>query len=234
MSRQNKHKTDKTDQAELKESKDSVSASRADRVLAEIRSAIKDGRYAPGERIREALVAEQLNVSRTPVREAFRRLESEGILTYQSWRGVFVSELNNQQVSELYAMREVLEGAAARMAARHIDDAEIDILELLLEQSREAAEDATALASINQKLHETIYQAAHNQYLLQTLEQLANALALLKGTTFEVSGRPATAEQEHAKIIEAIRMRDQDAAEAAARAHIQEAQKARLKLILSQ
>ena len=213
---------------------ETVSSSRADRVLTEIRAAIKDGRYAPGERIRETVVAEQLSVSRTPVREAFRRLESEGILTYQSWRGVFVSELNNQQVSELYAMREVLEGAAARMAARHIDDAEIDILELLLQQSKEAGEDAKALARINQKLHETIYQAAHNQYLLQTLEQLSNALALLKGTTFQVSGRPTTAEQEHRKIIEAIRKRDQDAAEAAARTHIQEAQKARLKLILSQ
>ncbi|MHA1599659.1 MAG: GntR family transcriptional regulator, partial [Alphaproteobacteria bacterium] len=197
-----------------------------------IREAIQAGRYQPGERIRETEVAEWLEVSRTPVREALRRLESEGLVTFMSWRGVVVADLDRQQVSELYAMREVLEGAAARLAARHIGGAEIDLLEVLLARADARREDSGALAAINRQFHETIYAAAHNRYLTQTLEQLRNALALLRGTTFAVPGRAATAAAEHVAILKAIRDRDPDAAEAAARAHIAAAQRARLQLLL--
>ena len=207
-------------------------ASRADQVYERILQAIRSGRYQPGERIREAEVAGWLEVSRTPVREALRRLESDGLLTVESWRGVVVSYLNRQQVSELYAMREVLEGAAARMAARHIDEAEIELLVLLTEQSEEAVEDPQRLAKLNRKLHQTIYVAAHNQYLLQTLKQQENAIALLRGTTFSLPGRAETAAREHRAIVDAICNRDADAAEVAARIHIANAQRARLRLIL--
>ena len=206
--------------------------SRADQVYEKVLQAIRSGRYQPGERIREVELAGWLEVSRTPVREALRRLESDGLLTFESWRGVVVSDLNRQQVSELYAMREVLEGAAARMAARHIDDAEIELLDLLLEQSEAAVDDPQRLAKLNRKLHQTIYVAAHNQYLLQTLKQQENAIALLRGTTFASPGRADTAANEHRAIVEAICDRDADAAEAAARVHIANAQRARLRLIL--
>ena len=209
-------------------------ASRADQVRERIREAIRAGRYGPGERIREAEVAAWLQVSRTPVREALRRLETEGLLTFESWRGVVVADLDRQQVGELYAMREVLEGAAARLAARHIDDCEIECLELLLERAEAAAEDPEALAAINRQLHETIYSAAHNRYLTQTLEQLRNALALLRGTTFALPGRAETAAAEHRAIVKAIRERAPEAAEAAARAHIAAAQRARLRLLMEE
>lgn len=208
--------------------------SRADQVSAHIREAIRAGRYASGERIREAEVASWLGVSRTPVREALRRLESEGLLTFTSWRGVVVAELDRQQVSELYSMREVLEGAAARLAARHIDDAEIEMLDLLLERADAAADDPEALADLNRQFHETIYGAAHNRYLLQTLEQLRNALALLRGTTFSVSGRAETASAEHRAIVAAIKDRDPDLAEQAARTHIAAARRARLRMLLEE
>jgi DNA-binding GntR family transcriptional regulator len=207
-------------------------ASRADQVRDSILHAIRSGRYRPGDRIRETEVAKWFEVSRTPVREALRRLEADGLLSFESWRGVVVSRLDRQQVSELYAMREVLEGAAARMAARHIDDAEIEVLQLLLEQMDQAADDAETLAVLNRRLHQSIYAAAHNQYLMQTLGQLENALALLPGTTFAIDGRPATAGEEHRAIVDAIGARDPDAAETAARAHIAAAQRARLRLIL--
>jgi DNA-binding GntR family transcriptional regulator len=207
-------------------------ASRADYVKERIREAIQAGRYLPGERIRETEVAGWLEVSRTPVREALRRLESEGLVTFVSWRGAVVADLDRQQVSELYAMREVLEGAAARLAARHIGDAEIDLLEALLARADACREDPDALAAINRNFHETIYAAAHNRYLMQTLEQLRNALALLRDTTFAVPGRAGTAAAEHRAILEAIRSRDPGAAEAAARAHIAAAQRARLQLLL--
>jgi DNA-binding GntR family transcriptional regulator len=206
--------------------------SRADYVKERIREAIQTGRYQPGDRIRESEVAEWLEVSRTPVREALRRLESEGLVGFESWRGVVVADLDRQQVSELYAMREVLEGAAARLAARHIGDAEIELLEALLARADARGEDPDALAAINRQFHETIYGAAHNRYLTQTLEQLRNSLALLRGTTFAVPGRAETAAAEHRMILEAIRNRDPDAAESAARTHIAASQRARLQLLI--
>lgn len=206
--------------------------SRADHVRKRIRDGIHTGRYQPGERIRETEVAEWLNVSRTPVREALRRLEAEGLFTFVSWRGVVVTELDRQQVSELYAMREILEGAAARLAARHISDVEIGILDMLQERTNSVGADPAQLAEINRQFHETIQAAGHNRYLTETLEQHRNTLALLRGTTYAVEGRPAAAAKEHHAIVKAIRNRDPDEAEKAARAHIAAAQRVRLKLIL--
>jgi len=209
-------------------------ASRADQVQQQILKSIRSGQYRPGDRIRETEVAKALGVSRTPVREALRRLESDGLLSFESWRGVVVSRLDRQQVSELYAMREVLEGAAARMAARHIDDAGIELLKLLLEKSQDSPDDPARLAKLNRELHQTIYSAAHNRYLLQTLGQLENALALLRGTTYAVAGRADTAAAEHQAIVEAICSRDAEAAELAAKKHIGAAQRARLRLMLEE
>jgi len=105
--------------------------SRAEYVEARIREAIQDGRYQPGARLRETEIAERLKVSRTPVREALRRLESEGLLGFVPWRGVVVAQLDRRQVMELYAMRAILEGAAAGLAARQVQPAEIDLLAAL-------------------------------------------------------------------------------------------------------
>jgi DNA-binding GntR family transcriptional regulator len=209
-------------------------ASRADQVQQQILKSIRSGHFRPGDRIRETELAKSLGVSRTPVREALRRLESDGLLSFESWRGVVVSRLDRQQVGELYAMREVLEGAAARMAARHIDDADIELLKLLLEQANESPGDPPKLAKLNRELHQTIYSAAHNRYLLQTLGQLENALALLRGTTYGVAGRAQTAAAEHLTLVEAICERDAEAAELAARQHIRSAQRARLGLLLEE
>jgi len=206
--------------------------SRADYVKERILKAIQAGRYKPGERIRETEVAEWLDVSRTPVREALRRLESEAILTFVSWRGVVVAELDRQQVGELYAMREVLEGAAARLAARHIYDAETDLLDDLLRRADACPDKPDELARLNRQFHQTIYAAAHNRYLTQTLVQIRNAMALLQGTTYSVPGRPDTAAAEHRDILNAIRERNPDAAEAAASTHIAAAQRARLQLLM--
>lgn len=212
----------------------SAQASRADQVQQQILQSIRKGHFQPGDRIRETEVAKSFGVSRTPVREALRRLESDGLLSFESWRGVVVSKLDRQQVSELYAMREVLEGTAARMAAQHIDAADIELLRVLLEQAEASSDDPARLAQLNRKLHQTIYTAAHNQYLLQTLGQLENALALLRGTTYAVPGRAQSAAAEHREIVEAICTRNADAAELAARAHIGAAQRARLRLLLEE
>src|SRR3954464_13472158 len=102
--------------------------SRGDFVYESLRDAISDGRIAGGERVREEEVARNLGVSRTPVREALQRLQQRGVLVLGAGRGLVVPRLSQQQVIELYAMREILEGSAARFAALHASAAEIAIL----------------------------------------------------------------------------------------------------------
>src|SRR3954466_7612889 len=112
--------------------------SRADFVYESLRDAISDGRIAGGERVREEEVARNLGVSRTPVREALQRLQQRGILILGPGRGLVVAQLSHEQVVELYAMREILEGSAARFAAMHATADEIATLYQLQEQLRTA------------------------------------------------------------------------------------------------
>src|SRR3954465_10805740 len=99
--------------------------SRADFVYESLRDAISDGRIAGGERVREEEIARNLGVSRTPVREALQRLQQRGLLVFGPGRGLVVAQLSQQQVIELYAMRQILEGSAARFAAPHATAVEI-------------------------------------------------------------------------------------------------------------
>ena len=200
-------------------------------VLERLRGAIRDRRYQPGQRIREAEVTQWLGVSRTPVREAFRRLQADGLLVLTPWRGAQVVELGRQQVVELYTMRRALEGTAAGLAAEHASAAEVDLLFGLIEQDQAAQGEPGRLAEINRRFHEAIHGAAHNRYLLEALNALDDSLALLKSTTYEVPGRAEAARQEHIVIAEAIRRRDAGGAEQVARAHISTAEEARLKLL---
>ena len=200
-------------------------------VLGRLKDAIRRGRYQPGQRIREAEVAGWLGVSRTPVREAFRRLQSDGLLKLTPWRGAVVAELDRAQVAELYATRRTLEGTAAALAAKHASEAEIAVFFELLDQDAAAVDNVKRRARINRQFHQALYRAAHNRYLMQALNALSDSLALLKSTTYEVPGRPDQARQEHQRIAEAIRRRDPDAAERATRIHIDSAEIARLELL---
>lgn len=205
-------------------------ASRADFVYQQIRQAIREGRFRQGDRVREEDVAQSLGVSRTPVREALRQLQSDGLLDVASGRGLGVVALARSQVLELYAMRELLEGAAARLAAQHATPAEIAYMEHLLVSFRRTR-DPEQHARVNRALHEAICDAAHNRYMVQSLNQLSDALALLQGTTFSISGRARTADLEHRAIVDAIAAGNSDLAEAAARAHIRQAQALRLQML---
>ena len=142
-----------------------------------------------------------------------------------------VAELSAQQTLDLYAMREVLEGAAARFAAQHAAPGELAVMRQLLDDFSEAAADAPRLAHVNRALHQTICEAARNRYVQEALDNLDDALSLLRNTTFSLPDRHGPADREHRAIVAAIAARDADKAEAAARAHIREAQRARLRLL---
>lgn len=197
----------------------------------QLRAQIREGALPPGARVRETDVAEQLEISRTPVREALRRLEADGFLAFEPHRGMVVVQLDHQSIMELYAMREVLEGTAAALAARHASEAEIAVLFEMLNREAEIAGDAERLAAHNAQFHQILFRAAHNRYLLKTANALRDSMALMAGTTMAVPGRAATARAEHGALADAIRARDPNASEEAARRHIRNAQSARLKLL---
>jgi DNA-binding GntR family transcriptional regulator len=205
--------------------------SRADFVYDSLRDAIWEGRFANGERLREEEIARALGVSRTPVREALQRLQQRGLLEIGPGRSLMVPELSRHQVFELYAMREILEGSAARFAAQHANPTEIAILYRLQEELAKADDDdAIRLIKLNREFHQAIYEAAHNQYLLQILETLHDSLAMLHGATFRIPTGRAESDAEHRRIVAAIELRDPDAAERAAREHIQRAQRTRFEI----
>lgn len=206
--------------------------SRADLAYDSLFGAIEGGTLKPGARLREIELSEWLGASRTPIREALGRLEGEGLIARDPSRGMIVAELDHGLVAELYDMREVLEGTAAGLAARHASDAEIDALRELAHRDRSVGDDPARLARLNRLFHEAMFRSAHNRFLMRAVHALRQSMVLLGRTTLAIAGRAETARTEHDAIVEAIARHDAEAASAAARAHIRAAYRARLGLML--
>jgi DNA-binding GntR family transcriptional regulator len=204
---------------------------RSEQTYNALRDAIQTGKLKPGTRLREVELAEWLGMSRTPVREALNRLESDGLIMNEPHRGMIVTELDRRMIGELYVMRQVLEGTAAALAARHASDEEIAALREIANRDKEIGDDPKRLAANNRLFHDTLYQSAHNRYLLKTLNTLRESMALLGDTTLALPGRSKTALEEHQTIIAAIERHDPVAAEEATVAHIKEAYRSRLRLL---
>ncbi len=194
-----------------------------------ILDAIDAGTYPPGARLLETELAETFGVSRTPVREALRRLESQGVVSHEARKGAVVASLDYNQLGELYAVREVMEGLAARLAARFASPAEVQLLRDMIAKDRMET-DPSKLAQANKRFHRQLHLASHNRVLSRTLDPVRRSLALLSGTTFTARKRPAQSNDEHERIVEAIARRDEDGADAAAQAHIASAYALRLRL----
>jgi DNA-binding GntR family transcriptional regulator len=204
-------------------------ASRSSLVYRKLREAIERGELKPGERVMELEVAEWLEVSRTPVREALRRLESAGMLVVEPRVGLGVASISRQAMLELYVMREVLEGTAARLCARNASDIEIMELEELVKREERLQGDFDALARHNRNFHEAVHRGAHNRYLEKSLSAVNDSMWLLGRSQMLLPERAKTALAEHRELTETIRRRDAEAAEAAARRHVLSAQQQRLK-----
>ncbi|MEM9145753.1 MAG: GntR family transcriptional regulator [Pseudomonadota bacterium] len=193
--------------------------------------AIDAGEYPAGTRLVETELAERFGVSRTPVREALGRLESQGVAQRDGRRGLTVAALDPDQLGELYDLREVLEGFAARLAARRASLAEIAVLREMVETDRTLSDDARTLALANRRFHRALHRASHNRYLNGMLERMRRSLALLSGSSLEAPGRGIASVEEHDRIVTALEARDQEGAEAATRLHIENAYKTRLRQI---
>ncbi len=203
----------------------------SERAYKKIHQAIQSGELKPGTRLRELDLTEWLGISRTPIREALKRLEGDGLIINESNQGLVVTKLDLRMVSELYEMREVLEGTAAAFAARHALDGEISVLRDIVSRELQIKDDPVALTEHNRIFHEALYRSTHNRYLEKFLNTLRESMALWVHTTLSVPGRSQEALNQHDAIVSAIERRDVAGAEQSARDHIRDAYRLQLRLI---
>ena len=193
-----------------------------------ILEAIEAGVYQPGNRLVESELAEHLGVSRTPVREALQRLETQSMLR-RDGRSLIVASLDHNQLSELYAVRTELEGLAARLAARHATDEELRVLRRMVDEDRAlVGGDPRQLSHANKRFHRQIHLASHNRFLVQQLDLVHRSMALMATTSLAAKGRDGVAIDEHESIVAAIEARDGEVAYAALKNHISRAFETRL------
>ncbi|MEO1238847.1 MAG: GntR family transcriptional regulator [Pseudomonadota bacterium] len=190
--------------------------------------AIDGGTYRPGDRLVESELAERFGVSRTPIREALQRLETQSLLA-RDGRSLVVASLDHNQMAELYVVRSELEGLAARLAARHATEEEIRVLRRLIDEDRERVGDPAALARANRRFHRQIHRASHNRYLVQQLDLVYRSMALMTSTSLAAAGRSERAIAEHVAIVDAIAAGDGEAAFGALKGHISSAFETRLR-----
>ena len=187
-----------------------------------ILEAIDVGIYKPGSRLVESELAEKFGVSRTPIREALQRLETQSLLT-RDGRSLIVASLDHNQMAELYVVRTELEGLAARLAAQHASEEEVDVLQQMVGADRMRISDATALSRSNKRFHKQLHLASHNRFLVQQLDLVYRSMALLATTSLAVEGRGPVALDEHQTIVTAISVRDGAAAYQAVKQHLSQA-----------
>ena len=193
-----------------------------------ILEAIDVGIYKPGSRLVESELAERFGVSRTPIREALQRLETQSLLT-RDGRSLIVASLDHNQMAELYVVRTELEGLAARLAAQHASVEEVNVLQQMVDADRMRVSDAAALARSNKRFHKQLHLASHNRFLVQQLDLVYRSMALLATTSLAVEGRGPVALGEHQAIVTAISDRDGALAYEAVKQHLSQAFVTRLK-----
>ncbi|MEL7164703.1 MAG: GntR family transcriptional regulator [Pseudomonadota bacterium] len=193
-----------------------------------ILEAIDIGTYRPGDRLVESELAERFGVSRTPVREALQRLETQSLLA-RDGRSLIVASLDHNQMSELYVVRSELEALAAGLAAQHATPEEVRILKEMVAEDDKLISDPPALSRANRRFHKQVHLASHNRYLVQQLDLVYRTMALMATTSLAAEGRGEVAQDEHRQVVAAIEAKDSVTASDALRAHISKAFITRLK-----
>lgn len=195
-----------------------------EKIADKIRADIIKGVYKNGERLVEPKLAKNLGISRTPIREALRQLESEGFIEIVPRRGAIVKELTIKDIDDLYAIKANLEGLAARQAVLKISEEQIETLININKKFRDIAEKQPHLTDEylkdNIDFHNVFIAASDNEKLIDILDGLAKNFQRLKSMLVSDSGRAAMAVVEHKKIIDAFVSKDPDLAERSVRDHI--------------
>jgi len=194
-----------------------------------LRQAVHEGVFKPNTHLTETDVAAWLQMSRTPIRDAMRRLTSEGLLANRPYHGTVVATLSEQDVLELYLVRELLEVAAAGWCAFNARKSEIHAMTEMLEAESRCLRDPHALIDLNRRFHQEICRGAHNRFLQKTLATIQDSIALLGESNLLNEARARASHRQHWAMLNAIKKRDRHAAERVARAHVQTSLAARLK-----
>jgi len=195
-------------------------------VLDAIRSAIMNGTLQPRERLMEIQMAEELGVSRTPIREALRNLELEGFIVMVPRKGAYVADLSFKDIADVFEIRAALEGLAAGLAAERITEEELEDMERLLVEKRDAItqNDIGKLVEVDTKFHALMYQASRNERLSSIISNLREQIQRFRLTSLSYPGRMKESLNEHKKIVEAIQSRDIQIARHLAQEHIENAE----------
>jgi len=193
----------------------------ADAVYEVLRACIIEGEFAPGQRLLSDAIASDLKVSRTPVREALRKLEAEGLIEASGRAGLTVREISEEDLSEFFFVREALEGMAARLASENASKTDALDLHALLDEMAEALarKDLKVVRALTGEFHMAVCRASRNKRLTQSLKVLLDQIRQDRTSTLFLEGRAAEAIEEHRRLVAAIESRNADRAEAIARAH---------------
>jgi DNA-binding GntR family transcriptional regulator len=193
-----------------------------DRVVDALRDAIIAGRLKPGERIRERELVSLLGVSRSPLREAIRILETEGLITSLAYRGARVSELSATDLHDMLDVRIMLESFAARLFIERLDDGALQAMQEQVERARAPGYqvDLQANFDLGLEFHDLLVGACGNRKVVQLHENLKRHQTRYQHFAFARLGRDVRALDEHAEMVAALRARDLDAVEQKIRAHL--------------
>lgn len=196
-----------------------------------LRNAIKRGILEPGERLMEVQLAEELGISRTPVREAIRKLEQEGYVIMMPRRGTYVSSLSVHDVKEIFEIRSALETLAAVLATMRIEPEELDKLRALLTEIEGHIKnnDMDKIVATDIEFHGLLYQVSRNERLVAIISNLMEQLARFRTLSMSYPGRLQETLAEHRAMVEAIAAGNEDAAREAAERHMEQAEETLLK-----
>ncbi|WP_297963630.1 GntR family transcriptional regulator [uncultured Anaerovibrio sp.] len=191
-----------------------------------LRDAIRKGKLKPGERLMEIQLAEDLGVSRTPVREAIRKLELEGYVIMMPRRGTYVANLSIRDVNEVFEIRTSLDSLASGLAAERITDEELERLQRLLVAIGGYIEenDMDKIVECDMEFHDLLYQASRNSRLVGIIFNLREQLTRFRSTSMSFPGRLKATLEEHRRIVEAIAQGDVAEARAAAEYHMEKSE----------
>lgn len=172
-----------------------------------IKDSVISGRLKPGERVPEQEIAESFGISRTPIREAFRQLESEGFITVTPRKGAVVSPITDKDVSEFYEIKSLLEGYAAKTACATLTPKDIKRLESLNAQMEKCAEkgDFKGFFRLDNQFHDTFLKSCGNEKLCALVHQIVQQFERFRVTALSLPGRMADSVRQHREIIEAFR-----------------------------
>lgn len=189
-----------------------------------IKEKIITSEFSSGQRLQEEHLVELLGASKTPIKIALAKLEQEGLVQTIPRRGTYVIELNNKMMIEIYSLREVLEGLAAREAAKSMTTKTLNRLEKNLSEFDPNRKDISLelYLELDETFHQAIIKGAKHNYLEETLERLFNIITIFKLRAASVRQNSVNPYNEHLQILEALMARDSKKAEEAMRFHIRE------------